>query len=138
MTASVYSHISPVSLLTSLLALLAPLPPSQNKLKFASVWNSYASPPFTAGGKQIQWMAPPQQTIPGCPPGLEYLTQVDQLLVNQQVELFESTFTTYCWLYCTCACACTCTCMCSKKDIGIVEETRLGLQNIKIHVYTLC
>jgi hypothetical protein len=34
-------------------------------------------------------MAAPQQTIPGCPPGLEYLTQVDQLLVNQQVELLE-------------------------------------------------
>ncbi|XP_063076513.1 phospholipid scramblase 1-like [Engraulis encrasicolus] len=25
----------------------------------------------------------------GCPPGLEYLTQVDQLLVHQQVELME-------------------------------------------------
>uniref|UniRef100_A0A672LDV3 Phospholipid scramblase n=1 Tax=Sinocyclocheilus grahami TaxID=75366 RepID=A0A672LDV3_SINGR len=25
----------------------------------------------------------------GCPPGLEYLTQVDQLLVNQKVELME-------------------------------------------------
>lgn len=37
-------------------------------------------------------MAAPQQTVPGCPPGLEYLTQVDQLLVNQQVELLESEF----------------------------------------------
>lgn len=27
--------------------------------------------------------------IPGCPPGLEYLTQVDQLLVHQQIELLE-------------------------------------------------
>ncbi|XP_043558633.1 phospholipid scramblase 2-like [Chiloscyllium plagiosum] len=27
--------------------------------------------------------------IPNCPPGLEYLTQVDQLLVHQQVELLE-------------------------------------------------
>ena len=35
-------------------------------------------------------MAAPQ-AIPGCPPGLEYLTQVDQLLVNQQIELLEST-----------------------------------------------
>ena len=35
-------------------------------------------------------MAAPTETVPGCPPGLEYLTQVDQLLVNQQVELFES------------------------------------------------
>ncbi|XP_078266560.1 phospholipid scramblase 1-like isoform X1 [Rhinoraja longicauda] len=28
--------------------------------------------------------------IPNCPPGLEYLTQVDQLLVHQQVELLEA------------------------------------------------
>ena len=27
-----------------------------------------------------------------CPPGLEYLTQVDQLLVQQQVELLEGKF----------------------------------------------
>ncbi|CAI8044503.1 Phospholipid scramblase 2 [Geodia barretti] len=41
------------------------------------------------GGKQpVQWMAAPQ-AIQGCPPGLEYLTQVDQLLVHQQVELLE-------------------------------------------------
>ncbi|XP_033642202.1 phospholipid scramblase 2-like [Asterias rubens] len=35
-----------------------------------------------------QWMPAPQ-SIPGCPPGLEYLSQIDQLLVHQQVELFE-------------------------------------------------
>jgi len=34
-------------------------------------------------------MAAPQETIPGCPPGLEYLTQIDQLLVHQQVEVLE-------------------------------------------------
>uniref|UniRef100_F7A786 Phospholipid scramblase n=2 Tax=Ciona intestinalis TaxID=7719 RepID=F7A786_CIOIN len=34
------------------------------------------------------WMQAPQ-SIPGCPPGLEYLTQLDQLLVHQKVELFE-------------------------------------------------
>lgn len=28
--------------------------------------------------------------VPGCPPGLEYLTQVDQILVHQQVELLEA------------------------------------------------
>jgi len=27
--------------------------------------------------------------IEGVPPGLEYLTQVDQILVHQQVEMFE-------------------------------------------------
>lgn len=43
-----------------------------------------AAPP-----QQVQWMPPPQETIPGCPPGLEYLTQIDQLLVHQQIELLE-------------------------------------------------
>lgn len=36
-----------------------------------------------------QWMARPQG-IPGCPPGLEYLCQIDQLLVKQQIELLEA------------------------------------------------
>jgi len=36
-----------------------------------------------------QWMPQPS-SIPNCPPGLEYLTQLDQLLVHQQVELFEA------------------------------------------------
>jgi len=35
-----------------------------------------------------QWMPIPQG-IQGCPPGLEYLTQIDQLLVKQKVEIFE-------------------------------------------------
>jgi len=34
------------------------------------------------------WMAVPQG-IPGCPAGLEYLTQIDQLLVKQKVEMLE-------------------------------------------------
>ena len=33
------------------------------------------------------WMPPPQTPM-GCP-GLEYLTQMDQILVQQQVELLE-------------------------------------------------
>lgn len=41
--------------------------------------------------QQQQWMAPPPQ-VPGCPPGLEYLCQVDQLLVKQQVELLEGMY----------------------------------------------
>ncbi|XP_067234373.1 phospholipid scramblase 2 isoform X2 [Chanodichthys erythropterus] len=32
----------------------------------------------------------PNPGIPGCPPGLEYLTQVDQLLIKQKVELIEA------------------------------------------------
>lgn len=27
--------------------------------------------------------------IPGCPPGLEYLTQINELKVKQQIELLE-------------------------------------------------
>lgn len=37
---------------------------------------------------QVQWMARPG-SVPNCPPGLEYLTQIDQVLVHQQVELLE-------------------------------------------------
>ena len=40
------------------------------------------------GQGQAQWMTRPQG-IPGCPPGLEYLMQIDQLLVKQQIELLE-------------------------------------------------
>ena len=36
----------------------------------------------------IPWMPAPQAPT-GCPPGLEYLSQIDQLLVHQQVELLE-------------------------------------------------
>ena len=34
-------------------------------------------------------MERPQGVATNCPPGLEYLTKVDQLLVQQQVELLE-------------------------------------------------
>jgi len=37
----------------------------------------------------VQWMPMPA-TMPGVPSGLEYLTQVDQLLVYQLVEILES------------------------------------------------
>ncbi|XP_045293078.1 phospholipid scramblase 1-like isoform X1 [Leopardus geoffroyi] len=36
----------------------------------------------------IQWMQTPG-IIPNCPPGLEYLTQINQLLVCQRVDLLE-------------------------------------------------
>jgi len=38
--------------------------------------------------QQQQWMPVPAG-IPGCPPGLEYLSQIDQLLVKQKVEMLE-------------------------------------------------
>ena len=50
------------------------------------------SAPGQPGGQgNVQWMQRPE-IIPNCPPGLEYLTQVDQLLVHQQVELLEGIF----------------------------------------------
>lgn len=42
----------------------------------------------------------PENITPGCPPGLEYLTQIDQLLVHQQIEIFESMLQTLEIKYC--------------------------------------
>jgi len=39
-------------------------------------------------GMPVQWMQRPQP-MPGVPPGLEYLTQVDKLLAQQKVDMLE-------------------------------------------------
>ncbi|XP_054167099.1 phospholipid scramblase 2-like [Oppia nitens] len=56
-----------------------PQPPAMNV--------GYGQPPPQQGAEQ--WMNIPMG-IPNCPPGLEYLTQIDQLLVHQKVELLEA------------------------------------------------
>ena len=43
---------------------------------------------------QMNWMPAPQAPM-GCPPGLEYLTAIDQVLVQQQIELLEGTLFMY-------------------------------------------
>lgn len=40
---------------------------------------------FCLGG----WMNLPTKIPADCPPGLQYLSSIDQLLVHQQVELLE-------------------------------------------------
>ncbi|KAK7087609.1 phospholipid scramblase 1-like [Littorina saxatilis] len=42
--------------------------------------------PYAAG--QTQWM-PPVDPQPNCSPGMEYLTQLDQLLIQQETHLLE-------------------------------------------------
>lgn len=37
---------------------------------------------------QGNWMPTPQVPM-GCPPGLEYLTAIDQVIIQQQIELLE-------------------------------------------------
>ena len=38
---------------------------------------------------QMPWMERPSQPIANCPPGLEYLSAVDQLVINQMIEMME-------------------------------------------------
>ena len=41
------------------------------------------------GAPVVAWMPLPTTNLPNCPPGLEYLMLIDQLLVSQKVELLE-------------------------------------------------
>ncbi|XP_022090331.1 phospholipid scramblase 2-like [Acanthaster planci] len=61
----------------------------QQQMPMVSVQPGYGQQPAGMGQPApAQWMpAPPP--VSNCPPGLEYLSQIDQLLVHQQVELFE-------------------------------------------------
>lgn len=45
------------------------------------------------------WMNMPQGP-PNCPPGLEYLTMIDQLLVHQKVEILEGKHCSQSWFVC--------------------------------------
>ena len=47
-----------------------------------------------APGQLMNWMPAPQGPM-GCPPGLEYLSAIDQVLVQQQIELLEGIPLTY-------------------------------------------
>ncbi|KAJ3665712.1 hypothetical protein Zmor_001194 [Zophobas morio] len=46
--------------------------------------------PTAQGGPPANWMPMPAGIPPNCPPGLEYLSMIDQLLVHQKIELFEA------------------------------------------------
>lgn len=56
--------------------------------QWAAPGGSAAAPGAAPGAVNI-WMQPPSQAPLNCPPGLEYLTLVDQILVKQKVEVFE-------------------------------------------------
>lgn len=51
----------------------------------------YAQPgqPVTVTAGGMNWMPLTVQAPVGCPPGLEYMTTLDQLIVKQQIEMFE-------------------------------------------------
>ncbi|KAF4116795.1 hypothetical protein G5714_001348 [Onychostoma macrolepis] len=61
------------------------LQPQKNAINPAPPYNQG---PAIPGQGQVPVMPVPQRPA-GCPPGLEYLTQIDQLLVQQKVELAE-------------------------------------------------
>ncbi|XP_023411202.2 phospholipid scramblase 1 isoform X1 [Loxodonta africana] len=59
-----------------------PAPPAGFPAQHQPVYNQPGGPPG------VPWMPAPPPPL-NCPPGLEYLTQIDQILVHQQVELLE-------------------------------------------------
>lgn len=68
------------------------IPPSSAGYVAANPINQqpgFTGPPGAPGAYRVPVMMPAPQKIPGCPPGLEYLAQLDQVLVHQQIELAE-------------------------------------------------
>ena len=64
------------------------LPSSFLQSSFPSFFNFSFCSSFSY--HQVPWMPLPEESAPpGCPPGLEYLTQIDQILVHQLIEIFE-------------------------------------------------
>ncbi|KAG8136014.1 putative Phospholipid scramblase protein [Naja naja] len=63
---------------------LSTLPIQSNALSYGAL--QAASVPATA--EPVVWM-PASPVPPKCPPGLEYLSQMDQIIVDQQLELME-------------------------------------------------
>ena len=58
------------------------------KIEISRVANDFFA--FGAGPSQHGgWMVAPSVAPSNCPPGLEYLTQIDQLLIKQQIEVLE-------------------------------------------------
>ena len=67
-------------------------PASGEGLPMPQGYAPYGGQPGMAPGYPPVMQQPlPQQMVPeGCPPGLQYLTMVDQLIVKQQVEMLEA------------------------------------------------
>ncbi|XP_036354549.1 phospholipid scramblase 2-like isoform X1 [Octopus sinensis] len=70
-----------------------PVPPGFTSESAIGFNQPRAQPQNTGGQNMPQWMARPENTS-NCPPGLEYLTMVDQILIQQQVDALE-TFTSF-------------------------------------------
>lgn len=54
------------------------------------VQQPYTQPPPPMNSGEVQWMPLTVQAPVGCPPGLEYLASLDQLIIKQQIELLEA------------------------------------------------
>ncbi|KAH7935917.1 hypothetical protein HPB52_015172 [Rhipicephalus sanguineus] len=61
------------------------VPPGGVRAPSAAIQGVRQGIPFV----QMPVQVPELEPIPGCPPGLEYLTRIDQLLVHQQLQILE-------------------------------------------------